>query len=119
MKSKTDQEGVSKLIPISTSLHSLITEWKSKYQLEEVILRPVERYRKVGDKLNSGSIRVILNRLKINLGEDVNRCHFSGHSFRFGAAIDLLEAGASLEMIMLRGGWRSEDNAMNYLRSWS
>ena len=35
-----------------------------------------------------------------------------------GAAIDLLQAGASLETIMLRGGWRSQDNAMNYLRSW-
>ena len=58
------------------------------------------------------------NRLKASLGSDVNNCHFSGHSFRVGAAIDLLQAGASLETIMLRGGWRSQDNAMNYLRSW-
>ena len=32
----------------------------------------------------------------------------SVHSFRVGGAIDLLEAGESLEKIMLRGGWKSE-----------
>ena len=117
MRSKTDQEGASKLIPISAPLHTLIMEWQDKYQLEEVILRSVDRHGNVGDRLNSGSIGTILNRLKINLGNNENNCRFSGHSFRVGAAIDLLEAGASLEKIMLKGGWRSQDNAMNYLRS--
>ena len=42
----------------------------------------------------------------------------SGHSFRVGAAIDLLEAGTSLEKIMLRGGWQSEATAIRYLRGW-
>jgi site-specific recombinase XerD len=118
VRSKTDQEGASKLIPISTSLYSLITEWQDKYQLEGIILRSVDRHGNIGDRLNSGSMGAILNRLKASLGSDVNNCRFSGHSFRVGAAIDLLEAGASLETIMLKGGWRSQDNAMNYLRSW-
>ena len=30
MRSKTDQEGASKLIPISPTLYSLITEWKTR-----------------------------------------------------------------------------------------
>ena len=118
VRSKTDQEGASKLIPISAPLHSLLTEWQDKYQLEGVILRSVDRHGNIGDKLNSGSIGAILNRLKASLGSEINNCRFSGHSFRVGAAIDLLEAGASLETIMLRGGWRSQDNAMNYLRGW-
>ena len=59
-----------------------------------------------------------MNKLKANLGKEVNSFRFSGHSFRVGAAIDLLEAGASLETIMLKGGWWSKDNAMNYLRGW-
>lgn len=118
VRSKTDQEGESKLIPISTPLHSLITEWRDKYKLEGVILRSVDRHGNIGDRLNSGSIGAILNRLKASLGSDVNNCRFSGHSLRVGAAIDLLEAGASLETIMLKGGWRSQDNAMNYLRGW-
>jgi len=41
-----------------------------------------------------------------------------GYSYRVGAAIDLVESSASLETIVLRGGWRSNDSAMNYLRSW-
>ena len=42
----------------------------------------------------------------------------SGHSFRVGAAIDLLDKGIPIERIMLRGGWKSERTAMRYLRNW-
>ena len=117
-RSKTDQEGVSKLITISASLHGLIMEWQNQHQLKGFILRSVDRHGNVGDRLNSGSIGAILNRLNANLGKEADHDRLSGHSFRVGAAIDLLQAGASLETIMLRGGWRSQDNAMNYLRSW-
>ena len=118
IRSKTDQEGVSRVIPISAPLHRLIMEWQHQYGLEGLILRSIDRHGNMGDKLNSGSIGSILNKLKASLGNEFNNCCFSGHSFRVGAAIDLLEAGASLETIMLKGGWRSQDNAMNYLRSW-
>ncbi len=43
----------------------------------------------------------------------------AGHSFRVGAAIDLLNKNIPLEKIMLRGGWKSETSAMRYLQSWS
>jgi len=46
-------------------------------------------------------------------GEDL-----SGHSFRVGAAVDLLDKGVPLERIMLRGGWKSENTALKYLRNW-
>ena len=118
LQSKTDQEGASKLIPINALLHSRIREWQDKHQLEGVILRSVDRHGNVGDRLNGGSIGAIRNKLKANLGKEVDHYRFSGHSFRVGAAVDLLEAGESLETIILRGGWRSQDNAMNYLRFW-
>ena len=118
MRSKTDQEGASKLIPISALLHIRVMEWQDRHHLAGVILRSVDRHGNVGNRLNSGSIGAILNKLKANLGKEVDHYRFSGHSFRVGAAIDLLEAGESLETIMLRGGWRSQDNAMNYLRLW-
>lgn len=118
MRSKTDQEGASRLMPISALLHSRVMEWQDRHQLAGVILRSVDRHGNVGNRLNSGSIGAILNKLKANAGKEVNQYRFSGHSFRVGAAIDLLEAGESLETIMLRGGWRSQDNAMNYLRFW-
>ena len=31
----------------------------------------------------------------------------SGHSFRVGTVLDLLDKNTSLEKIMLRGGWKS------------
>ena len=44
--------------------------------------------------------------------------HLSGHSFRVGAALDMLNAGVPLEKIMLRGGWRKETTTLRYLQSW-
>jgi len=43
----------------------------------------------------------------------------AGHSFRVGAALDLLDKNIPLEKIMLRGGWKSETSAMRYLQSWN
>ena len=118
IRSKTDQEGASKLITISASLHRLIMEWQNQHQLKGFILKSVDRHGNVGAVLHSGAIGAILNKLTAKLGREVVDYRFSGHSFRVGAAIDLLEAGSSLEEIMLRGGWRTQDTAMNYLRSW-
>jgi len=42
----------------------------------------------------------------------------SGHSFLVGSAVDLLDKGVPLERIMLRGGWKSENIALRYLRNW-
>ena len=42
----------------------------------------------------------------------------SGHSFRVGAALDLLEQGEGIEKIMRRGGWQTDSTAMKYLRNW-
>ena len=118
VKSKTDQEGASRLIPISEDSFSAIKSWQRVTDISGAILRSVDRHGNVGNRLNPGSIGLIINALH-------RRCEiyepaqiFSGHSFRVGAALDLLEAGTPLELIMLRGGWRSNDNAMRYLRNW-
>lgn len=74
----------------------------------------------------NGGVRASLSPSHINLrlkelAEQINMrppTDLSGHSFRVGAAIDLLEAGESLEKIMLRGGWQSEATAIKYLRGW-
>ena len=42
----------------------------------------------------------------------------SGHSFKFGAAIVLLDKGIPLKRIMLRCGWTYESTALRYLRNW-
>jgi len=43
----------------------------------------------------------------------------SGHSFRVGVALDLLDKNIPLEKNMLRGGWKSKTSAMRYLQSWN
>jgi hypothetical protein len=48
---------------------------------------------------------------------DSDEQSLSGHSFRVGAALDLLEQGP-LERVMLRGGWQTDSTAINYLRNW-
>ena len=117
-KSKTDQEGASKLIPISQGLVDLIFRWKVHAKIEGAILRSIDRHGNIGPQLNPGSVCMVLNRLVAKTSLPDQKTRFSGHSFRVGAAIDLVESGASLETIMLRGGWRSNDSAMNYIRSW-
>jgi integrase len=118
VKSKTDQEGASKLIPISHELVNLILNWKTYTKIDGTIVRSVDRHGNVGPQLRPGSVCTILNRLLAKTSIFDHGVRLSGHSFRVGAAIDLVESGASLETIMLRGGWRSNDSAMNYLRSW-
>jgi len=58
-------------------------------------------------------LKVLQRATKLNLAMEL-----SGHSFWVGGAIDLLEAGESLEKIMLRGGWKAESPALRYLRNW-
>ena len=118
VRSKTDQEGASRLIPISEDSFSAIKAWQKVADISGAILRSVDRHGNVGNRLNPGSVGLIINALyrRCEIHEPVQI--FSGHSFRVGAALDLLEAGTPLELIMLRGGWRSSDNAMGYLRSW-
>lgn len=116
--SKTDQYGEGKLLPISGDLVQAIRGWKAIAGLKYgFILRGLAKNGGVRASLSPSHINL---RLK-ELGDKVSitpSTELSGHSFRVGAAIDLLEAGESLEKIMLRGGWQSEASAIRYLRGW-
>ena len=118
VRSKTDQEGTTRVIPISCELLRVIRHWQKVAEITGPILRSIDRHGNIGHGLNPGSIGLIINSLCSRCDNQELEALFSGHSFRVGAALDLLEAGASLELIMLRGGWRSSDNAMGYLRNW-
>jgi len=59
-------------------------------------------------------ISLLENTAGLNQIEDL-----SGHSFRVGVALDLLNKNIPLENIMLRGGWKSETSVMRYLQSWN
>lgn len=81
-------------------------------------LRQRDRHGHIGDNLNPASVSTILKGLQ-NLNTASTQQSLSGHSFRVGAALDLLEQGEGIEKIMLRGGWKTDSTAMKYLRNWS
>ena len=101
--SKMDQYGSGKVIPISNLLYDLIIRWQRQVGDEGKILRNIYKSGRIGERLNPASIKVILPDL-----QHFARLKFdkplSGHSFRVGAALDMLENSEPLEKIMLRGG---------------
>jgi site-specific recombinase XerD len=117
--SKTDQYGVGKVIPISKELYEMIINWKTSIAATEgYILRSINRHGQVGDHLSPSSICKLLKEIQQQAFQNIER-ELSGHSFRVGAALDLLNDGYGLEKIMLKGGWRTESTALRYLRTWA
>ena len=114
--SKTDQFGAGKLLPISKGLHELINDWQ-KIAIDGHILRGVKPNGALTPKLSPGSINIILRNLQSAAGLNIEP-PLSGHSFRVGRALDLLELGESLPKIMLRGGWKTESTVIRYLKAW-
>jgi len=85
---------------------------------EGYILRSISRHGYIGINLHPASINTLLKVLQKDLKMDSDEQPLSGHLFRVGEALDLLEQGESLEKIMLRGGWQTDSTAMSYLRNW-
>jgi len=117
--SKTDQYSQGKIIPISNELSKMISIWSLTIgQDNGYILRSFRRNLSANSSFTPASINYILKDLQKQAG--LNKIgELSGHSFRVGAALDLLDKNIPLEKIMLKGGWKSETSAMRYLQSWS
>lgn len=117
--SKTDQYNQGKIIPISGELSGMISSWSLAIDQDSGhILRSFKQNLSTNPSLTPASINHILKSLQKKAG--LNQIgELSGHSFRVGAALDLLDKNIPLEKIMLRGGWKSETSAMRYLQSWS
>jgi hypothetical protein len=82
-------------------------------------LRSISRRGHIGENLHPASVSTPLKALQKDLKMDSNEQPLSGHSFRVGAALDLLEQGEPLEKIMLRWGWQTDSTAMKYLRNFT
>ena len=117
--SKTDQYGTGKVLPISEELHNLLEKWRKIVGDAGYVLRSINKHGHIGDSLNPASISTILKTLQKGLKSGPNEQPLSGHSFRVGAALDLLEQGEPLEKIMLKVGWQTDSTAMKYLRNWA
>ena len=118
-RSKTDQYGKGKLIAVSAGLAAAIATWQEHCpDPSGFILRRFTRSGSITEKpMCAAQINLVVQRLQKRAGLD-HLPNFSGHSFRVGGALDLLERGVPIEKIMLHGGWKSETTALRYLRSW-
>ena len=116
-KSKTDQHGSGKWIHLSAETTHALRQWLSTTKIKEgFIFRGVRSSRAITDTLCESRISRIYKALarKAGLSETVVQ-RISGHSMRVGGAQDLLNVGASLPQIMVKGGWAKTDTVMRYV----
>lgn len=67
--------------------------------------------------LNAQEVRRILQRRTQQFGVTPRKGRFSGHSTRVGTAVDLGEAGYSVDAIQAAGGWKSPVMAAHYTQA--
>jgi site-specific recombinase XerD len=119
-KSKTDQERHGSWLHISACALNVVRDWLSCAGIGDgLILRGVMGKEQVTAKLTGGQIGRVFKRLAKSASMSPEAIgHISGHSFRVGAAQDLLTAGASLPQIMAKGGWTNVDTVMRYVEKY-
>jgi len=116
-KSKTDQHGSGKWIHLSAETTHALHQWLSAAKINEgLIFRGVRSSGAITDGLCESRISRIYKELarKAGLSKSVVQS-ISGHSMRVGRAQDLLNIGASLPQIMVKGGWAKTDTVMRYI----
>ena len=123
-KSKTDQHGCGKWIHLSAETTHALHQWLSTAKINKgLIFRGVRSSGAITDGLCESRIAWIYKALarKAGLSETFVQS-ISGHSMRVGGAQDLLNVGASLPQIMIKGGWAKTDTVLRYVertRSYS
>ena len=115
--SKADQYGEGRLIGISKDLEELIATWGDIIGQEGKILRSVDRYGNIGEKLEPSAVSYILSQVQANITLPGNKKprQWTGHSFRVGAAVDLVESGYTIEQVMRKGDWKSMQAGLRYV----
>lgn len=116
-KSKTDQHGCGKWIHLTSETTSALHQWLAAARLNEgFIFRGVRSSGSITAGLCESRVSRIYKSLakRTGLSEAVVQC-ISGHSMRVGGAQDLLNTGATLPQIMVKGGWAKTDTVMRYI----
>ena len=122
-RSKDDQEGYGKLVPISRTLRTLTTLWRHHVHSQGIpstgpLLRQIDKQGQISKRrLHPSRLNATLAELQLR-AELTDIGKLTGHSFRVGAALDMLVRGVPVQKIMLRGGWKSRSVTLDYLRSW-
>jgi site-specific recombinase XerD len=116
-KSKTDQDGLGKLISINNETKIHLLKWVKKSKIiSGKLFRGIKNNNEISTYLNKAQINKIFKKLalKANVDKEIIK-KISAHSTRVGAAQNLLRSGASLATILNKGRWTKIDTAMRYL----
>jgi site-specific recombinase XerD len=116
-QSKTDQESAGRRLHISDKTKIALEEWLRKLDINHgQLFRGINRAQSITPSLGASQINRIYKRIAKNAGLDQSLTRgISGHSMRVGHAQDLVNAGASMPMIMSKGGWSKTDTVMRYV----
>lgn len=116
-KSKTDQQGCGKWIHLTNETSHAMHQWLAVAKINKgLIFRGVRSSGAITDGLCESRISRIYKALARNAGlSEIIVKNISGHSMRVGGAQDLLNVGASLPQIMVKGGWAKTDTVMRYV----
>lgn len=116
-KSKTDQHGSGKWVHLTFDSTNALKLWLTAAKIDEgLIFRGVRSSGAINNGLCESRISRIYKTLarKAGFSESIVES-ISGHSMRVGGAHDLLQTGASLPQIMVKGGWAKTDTVMRYV----
>jgi site-specific recombinase XerD len=116
-KSKVDQVAQGRWLPLRPGTVVAIGQRMVGAKINTgLILRGLSPNGEVTNSLCNGQIGRIYKRVARQAKLDPELiARISRHSFRVGAAQDLLESGASMPTIMHRGRWTKSDTVMRYL----
>lgn len=116
-RSKTDQEASGRWLHLTERSHTALKAWLGILQDSEgPIFRSINKRIESTKALGASQINRIFKRIARNARIDENLIErISGHSCRVGAAQDLVNAGASLPVIMSKGRWSKTDTVMRYI----
>jgi len=95
----------------------LIAKWRDIVGQEGKILRSVDKHGNIGEKLEPSAVSYILRQVQANITLPGNKKprQWTGHSFRVGAAVDLVESGYTIEQVMRKGNWKSVQAGLRYV----
>ena len=116
-RSKTDQHGCGKWIHLAAEAAASLQAWIITAQINDgFIFRGIRPSGMLTESLCESRISRIYKNLarKAGLSKPIVEA-ISGHSMRVGGAQDLLQHGASLPQIMIKGGWAKTDTVMRYV----
>jgi integrase len=120
-KSKTDQTGIGRQIPIHYSLSNFLCpvknlkQWLHKTGIQEgPLFRNVNKGDNIGNSLTGRSVNRIVKKCIKNAGEDP--ALYSGHSLRSGYATEAARRGAHSYQIMMVTGHKSDAMVRRYVR---